>query len=53
MELKNDSCIQATRDIKENTLLFEINGEVIINKTLNTIYKDFKNKYCATSNILV
>ena len=43
-ELKTDSCIQATNDISENTLLFEVGSEVILNSKLNKYYKDFQNK---------
>ena len=45
LELKGDTCIQATSDIAKNTLLFEIGGEVMANFRLNKIYKIFENRY--------
>ena len=43
LELINDSCIEATDDIEENTLLFEVGGEVFLISNLNKSYKNFKN----------
>ena len=45
LELNNDSCIQALRDIDENTLLFEVGGEVILNLKLELSFKKYQNKY--------
>lgn len=45
LELNNEACIQATKDIDKNTLLFEIGGEEMSNDNLNKIYKKFDNRY--------
>jgi hypothetical protein len=51
LKLKGDTCIQATRDIEKNTLLFEIGGEVMTDSTLNKIYKKFENRYWCYFNL--
>ena len=51
LQLKGDTCIQATRDIEKYTLLFEIGGEVMSDYNLNKIYKKFENRYWCFYNL--